>query len=219
MEAGVKINKAWSLFLILLMSSGCIFVPVPQPSEQGDQIDELLDRLVVGNTTKKEVISIMGEPDETSDNSIVYWHREYSGGYRGYYVYDRKPLKLSSGEIGVKEIEPQSSYVDLFFEFDGQGILARHRVGNDDVREAYGFPAPSPSPYNGTMTREVRCYTGCTDRYHSCVNSDVEGHTCEEDKRICSKSCQKAQRLRREGGDLCLKWETGKYVPCDEPAN
>ena len=217
----MKIIKALSLFLILSLSSGCFYLPVPQSSEQGDKIFTLLEQLKEGKTTKKEVILIMGEPDESTEKSIVYWRREYSAGYKGYFLYGR-PLKRNDS-ARVSEIEPQPMRIDLFFEFDSHGVLTRYSAGNDNVRESYGFPKSIQAAESRVLETKARCYSECDDSYHSCINSDIEGNLskspCEEEKLFCSKSCEKVKRLKRNGEDLCLKWETNNYVPCNNPAN
>ena len=98
------------IFLNLLPS--CI----PLWSTHKAAIDKLQSQVAVGSTTREEVISILGKPDLARDRYIIYLKREYEGGH---FV-----LSCPSHVTPVANKE----HMDLFFEFDKDGILTNYRM-------------------------------------------------------------------------------------------
>jgi outer membrane protein assembly factor BamE (lipoprotein component of BamABCDE complex) len=102
------------LLLCLIVSStyGCLIFPLP--SNHGGEIDEAQKRIVVGSSTREEVIAILGEPDVSKDRFILYVKREYYGGV-GVVI-----VPLSGGSYAGAHGQ---EYMDLYFEFDNYGVL------------------------------------------------------------------------------------------------
>lgn len=98
------------IFLNLLPS--CI----PLWSTHGAAIDKLQSQVAIGSTTREEVISILGKPDLARERYIIYLKREYDGGYLVYPV-------GCPGHVNVANDD-----MDIFFEFDKQGILTNYRM-------------------------------------------------------------------------------------------
>ena len=102
------------LLIFLNLLTSCI----PLWSTHGASISKLQSQVAMGSTTREEVISILGEPDLARERYIIYLEREYEGGW--------KPLV---GQIGSGCAPPIGrKYMDLFFEFDNDGILTNYRM-------------------------------------------------------------------------------------------
>jgi len=101
------------LLIFLNLVPSCI----PLWSTHGASISKLQSQVAMGSTTREEIIAILGEPDLARDRYIIYLEREYEGGW--------KPLL---GQIGVGFAPVVGrKYMDLFFEFDNDGILTNYR--------------------------------------------------------------------------------------------
>ena len=111
------------LIIIVNFTSGCPFF-FPLTSDHGEEIDKVQSQIVVGLTTREEVISILGKPDVTRDRFILYRHKEYSGGVVVGYI-----VPGTSGGM-VRTVGQE--YMDLYFEFDNYGVLTDFRVDKYD---------------------------------------------------------------------------------------
>jgi len=56
------------LFLIVNLTPGCLAIPLS--SEHGEEIDNVQSQIVIGSTTREEVIAILGEPDVTREEVL-----------------------------------------------------------------------------------------------------------------------------------------------------
>ena len=108
------------LFIIVSLTPGCLIFPLP--SDHGEEIDKVQSQIVLGSTTREDVISILGEPDFTRDRFILYRHKDYSGGaVVGILI----PPSGVGGVVGQR-------FMDLYFEFDNYGVLTDFRVDKYD---------------------------------------------------------------------------------------
>jgi len=108
------------LLIIISLAPGCLILPVS--ADHREAIDKVQSQIVVGVTTREEVISILGEPDVTRDRFILYKHKEYNGGmFVGIFI---APMGKTStvGQV----------FMDLYFEFDNFGILTDFRADKYD---------------------------------------------------------------------------------------
>jgi outer membrane protein assembly factor BamE (lipoprotein component of BamABCDE complex) len=108
---GPALKRLFLLFLIVSSTYGCLIFPLS--SDHGGEIDEAQKRIVVGSSTREEVIAILGEPDVSKDRFILYVKRESYGGV-GVVIWS--PSGSYAGPHGQE-------YMDLYFEFDNYGVL------------------------------------------------------------------------------------------------
>lgn len=120
MGKNIKIERFLFLLFLASVFSSCIAIPLT--SDHGEEIDKVRKQLVVGSTTRGEVISIMGEPDVTRDRFIIYLRKEYSGGVAWAILIPTVPPS------GVASQE----YMDLYFEFDNYETLIEFRADKYD---------------------------------------------------------------------------------------
>jgi len=111
------------LLIIISVAPGCLFFALPLPAEHGQEIDKVQSQIVVGKTTREDVISILGEPDVTRDRFIFYQKKIYNGGW---FV-----VALGGATGGGAGIAGQE-FMDLYFEFDSYGVLTDYRVDKYD---------------------------------------------------------------------------------------
>jgi hypothetical protein len=113
----MKFKQTFLLILILLLGSSCIMFPLP--AKHREEIDTVRKQLVVGTSTKEEVISILGEPDVTKERYILYRKKEYDGGWG-----------VIMGNAGGQDWQ---EYMDLYFGFDNYGTLIEYRFDKYDA--------------------------------------------------------------------------------------
>ncbi len=97
------------LLIFLNLIPSCI----PFSGTHRAAIDQLQSQVAMGSTTREEIIAILGEPDLARDRYIIYLEREYAGGD---FVFSCPPSVISKERM------------DLFFEFDKDGILTNYRA-------------------------------------------------------------------------------------------
>jgi hypothetical protein len=119
------------LWLVLIWLAGCIIFPVT-----GDvSSDDLQTKLIVGVTTKSEVISMLGKPDLERESYIYYLGKQYGTGIFG---------------IIFTFASYDASYIDVYFEFDNYEILSDIRCDGIDAAgfsiEFEGTCEPSENP-------------------------------------------------------------------------
>lgn len=110
------------LFLIANLSPGCLMIPLT--SDHGEEIDKVQKQMVIGTTTKGEILSIMGHPDVSRKRYILYRNKEYSGGMAWAILIPKTPPSGVAGQV----------YMDLYFEFDNYGVLVEFRSDKYDAR-------------------------------------------------------------------------------------
>jgi len=104
------------LLIIVILTPGCLILPLHD--EHREAIDKVQKQIAIGKTTRQDVISILGEPDVTRDRFIFYKNKIYDGG-RFYLIVI--PTEGAAGTSGQE-------YMDLYFEFDNDGVLTDFRV-------------------------------------------------------------------------------------------
>lgn len=105
------------LILILNLLPACL--PFQLPSEHGEAIDKLPSQIVIGSTTKEEIIKILGQPEYTRDRFILYKKK-----------YSRVMIVLLPFPI-YKESRVRR-FMDLYFRFDDYGVLTDYRTDKYD---------------------------------------------------------------------------------------
>ena len=106
----IKILVLMTVFLSLTFS--CIVAPSPWRGAT----EILQSRIVVGSTSREEVIAIYGKPDVTRERWILYTSRAYDSGV----------VPIGCGQSYLHR--EFSEYMDLFFEFDNNDTLTIYRV-------------------------------------------------------------------------------------------
>lgn len=106
------------LFLLIIISLAPACLIIPLSSDHGEEIDKVQKQIVIGSTTKNEVIAILGPPDVTRERFILYKHKEYDGG--AYLI-----IGNTGGTVGQE-------FMDLYFEFDNHGVLVDFRTDKYD---------------------------------------------------------------------------------------
>ena len=106
------------LFLILNFTPGCIIIPLPDHHQE--EIDKVQEKVAIGSTTREEIISILGPPHVARDRYIIYQQKAYSGGALLGILWPNQDRVI--GKV----------FMDLYFEFDGYGVLTVLRVDKYD---------------------------------------------------------------------------------------
>jgi hypothetical protein len=115
---GPALKRLFLLYLLVSSAYGCLIFPLP--SDHGSEIDEAQSKIIVGSTTREEVISILGDPDVSKDRFILFSRKEYGGGV-GWACCLGSPMGGSSGVEG-------QVFMGLYFEFDNYGVLMDYHV-------------------------------------------------------------------------------------------
>ena len=172
----MKFKQTLPLILILVLGSSCLLLPIPQSSNDGAAIDNLLNRIAVGSTTKDEVISALGKPNYSREENIMYWNKHYRGGTKVIF------LSTQSKKIG----NTPSTLMDLIFEFDSHGMLTRY----------YTFFNPSILYGDRYSDNKKACRRDCNMAASACVDSWHEDSynalLCNKvflEQRGCLKQC------------------------------
>ena len=173
MRRNMKTIQTFLIILTLSLCSGCIvFIPVPQPSEMGGRIDDLLEESEVGSTTIGEIISKLGTADVSSKKILYYKSREYSGGYKTHIGV------ITPGGAGGVVTQPQKNYIDLTFGFDNQGILTKYKTYLHD---------------SGELDDWTICKLECNKFFPDCQKAwaltNKSKAQCETDKNSCLQEC------------------------------
>jgi hypothetical protein len=93
---------------------------IPLPSAHRAEIKSLEREIVVGSTTKKEIVSILGKPDLERKRYILYLRREYSAG-----AYPLSALiYFNFSHLMIQGEE----YMDFYFVFDEDETLTDYRM-------------------------------------------------------------------------------------------
>jgi hypothetical protein len=180
------IIKALPVILILLLGSGCLILPIPQSSKHGEKIDKLLDQLEAGSTTREEVVSSLGKPDESWEEGILYLNMEYGGGVKiMYYSFVRT--------IQEDTHQTQKTLMDLLFTFDDHGMLTKYYTF--DYR-AGGYTSNREKIINRSIGSEEACQIECVYLGRGCLQSTYEGEDpskqilrCLKERQACIQLC------------------------------
>ncbi len=113
------------LFLLIIISLAPACLMIPLTSDHAEEIDKVQKQMVIGSTTKGEILSIMGHPDVSRKRYILYRNKEYSGGVAWAIL-----IPPSGGASGVAG----QVYMDLYFEFDNHEVLVDFRADKYDRR-------------------------------------------------------------------------------------
>jgi hypothetical protein len=168
MEANMKTIKALPLILILFGLTGCHY----STSKHAEELDDFLYRLVVGSSTRKEVISFFGPPHASSAGTISYFNLLYSEATTGV-IHWGAPFKPTRGHSPAQ-------YINLSFEFDNNGRLTQFSqipsLGRDTIQD---------------------CLSSCNADAGGCFVSINEAEStskgelrCEKEKQICLQKCE-----------------------------
>jgi hypothetical protein len=103
----------WWLLLSVFLS-GCVYIDIGSDPSRVNLNEATASRIIPGQTTREEVLTMLGPPDEASGNGkqITYVQK--------YAVALLSPGRLASGE----PLQPANRYI-LVVEFDERGIVSR----------------------------------------------------------------------------------------------
>lgn len=107
----ISILIVWCV-LVSVVASGCVYVA--SDSSRANLNEETASKIIPGKTTREEVLTILGQPDEVSGNGkqVTY--------VRKYEVALISPRRLASG----KQLNPANRYV-LIIQYDEQDIVSQ----------------------------------------------------------------------------------------------
>jgi len=204
------------LFLLVFISvaPGCLFFALPLPAEHGQEIDKVQSQIVVGKTTREDVISILGEPDVTEDRSISYNSKVYSGGWF---------VMSGSGAGGYSGIYGQV-LMNFYFEFDNYGVLTdcgtnKYYPGGKAVKDDEDTSKMEEARDQGKesclttlpekmqcVNKVVICVQECSERFGN--NPGIEASDkaacrfdCDEALKVCFESFEGEVSFESFGGD------------------
>lgn len=137
MKSREQIRRA-VLASALLVLSGCVPIPVLPTGDRAGSLKDLSDQvpefIVVGKTTRAEVLLVLGEPDQTTDNDSQFIYRRLSeeGGIALMYG--------GGGRGGITGI-PVTLRV-LSMNFNENGVVSNVRVGKRVERDFGPYLTP-----------------------------------------------------------------------------
>jgi len=191
---GSAMKRILFLLVFISVAPGCLFFALPLPAEHGQEIDKVQSQIVVGKTTREDVISILGEPDVTEDRSISYFNKVYNGGW---FV-----LSLPGRGARIKGQE----FMDLYFEFDNYGVLTD--CGTHKFEKSWIYVKDDEDTSKMEEARDQgkeSCFTSTTEKLQ-CVNKVV----------ICVQEC--SERFGNNPG-IEASDKAACQINCDESLN
>lgn len=142
MDSRVKIFLAFSLLAVGLFFSGCISYQIARYVE-GDEVVLPGDRLVVGETTLGEALSLLGAPDKVA-----------KAGQEDMLIYERAVLYRNRIKVGLPI--PLSSVIRTSFDASAYGTLVRYDslalfFNSERILNHKTFQQGSSRPYFKTL--------------------------------------------------------------------
>lgn len=145
---GSKRIRSAVLASVLLVLTGCVPIPVPPMGDWAGSRRNLSDQvpefIVIGKTTRAEVLLVLGEPDQTTDNDRQFIYRRLSqeGGIAFMYG--------GGGRGGVTGVPVTLRVLSL--NFNENGAVSDARVGKRVERD-FG-PLLTPMLYDNPASTE-----------------------------------------------------------------
>ena len=137
MKSRERIRSA-VLALAPLLLTGCVPIPVPplgdRAGSRGNLTDQVPEFIVIGKTSRVEVLLVLGEPDQTTDNDRQFIYRRLSeeGGIAFMYG--------GGGRGGVTGVPVTLRVLSL--NFSENGVVSNARVGKRVERDFGQYLTP-----------------------------------------------------------------------------
>ncbi len=141
----IKTFFSMTIILLLIFANYACVVYIPSFKPKKEQFtDQKQARIIVGSTSKSEVIELLGKPDILEDPRYFVYGKSYEGG--NLYIIIPHP----NGEIF--EVPTDTRHFVVLLEFDDHDIVKRYEVESSTLHMA-GRHSPEKTTISASLER------------------------------------------------------------------